>query len=141
MVTDNSTESDDMMQDAWSLGECEGHVLFLLNGIAIETEKLLEILNRQHWDQFRSPSDMCARYSMQACGSCDRVECGDNTSPAKKRIRELEKEVRAQYVKGLKAGLTRFAWWKDGEQQVGSCGTTLKKAMEDADKEHGKDGS
>ena len=30
---------------------------------------------------------------------------------------------------GYKEGLTAFAWWKDGVQYVGSCGTTLKEAL------------
>lgn len=34
------------------------------------------------------------------------------------------------YQKGYKDGLTTFAWWKDGEQFVGSCGTPLKDAIE-----------
>lgn len=39
------------------------------------------------------------------------------------------------FIKGLKEGITLYAWWKDGTQYVGSCGTTLKKALEDVDKE------
>jgi len=32
-------------------------------------------------------------------------------------------------------GLTRFAWWKDGKQYVGTCGTTLAQAIGDLRKE------
>lgn len=34
----------------------------------------------------------------------------------------------------LKDGITLFAWWKDGTQYVGTCGTTLKEALEKIDK-------
>lgn len=33
------------------------------------------------------------------------------------------------YDKGLRDGIQMFAWWKDGVQYVGSCGTTLKDAL------------
>lgn len=39
------------------------------------------------------------------------------------------------YIRGLKDGVTMYAWWKDGRQNVGTCGATLKKALEDIDKE------
>jgi hypothetical protein len=32
---------------------------------------------------------------------------------------------------GVIEGIERFAWWMDGEQYVGTCGTTLKRAVED----------
>jgi len=34
------------------------------------------------------------------------------------------------YDEGFKAGLKTFAWWKDGVEQVGTCGTTLKDAQD-----------
>lgn len=33
------------------------------------------------------------------------------------------------YRAGMKAGLTEFAWWKDGTQYVGTCGTMLADAV------------
>lgn len=33
------------------------------------------------------------------------------------------------YEQGYKAGLTAYAWWKNGVQYVGTCGTTLKEAL------------
>jgi len=41
----------------------------------------------------------------------------------------------SDYIKGLKAGVRLYAWWKDGVQYVGTCGTTLKHALERIDKE------
>lgn len=35
------------------------------------------------------------------------------------------------FINGFLAGLQEYAWWKDGVQYVGSCGTTLKEAMEE----------
>lgn len=39
------------------------------------------------------------------------------------------------YKQGLKDGITRFAWWKDGTQYVGTCGNTLKNALKEIDNE------
>ena len=36
---------------------------------------------------------------------------------------------RSAYLRGLAAGFCVFAWWKDGIQYVGSCGTKLVDAM------------
>ena len=33
------------------------------------------------------------------------------------------------FQEGYKAGLTAYAWWKDGVQYVGTSGTTLKEAL------------
>ena len=34
------------------------------------------------------------------------------------------------YLKGVEDGLRAYAWWKDGVQYVGTCGTTLDEAIE-----------
>lgn len=47
----------------------------------------------------------------------------------------LNKSIRIALKEGVIEGLTRYAWWKNGVQYVGSCGTTLKKALDDVDKE------
>jgi len=39
-----------------------------------------------------------------------------------------EAEIRA-YYEGKIDGVRLFAWWKDGEQYVGTCGNTLKEAQ------------
>jgi hypothetical protein len=39
-----------------------------------------------------------------------------------------------QRREGIIEGLTRFAWWKDGCQYVGTCGTTLAQAIDDLDR-------
>jgi len=46
-----------------------------------------------------------------------------------------EKAIREAFIAGLKSGITRYAWWKDGKQEVGTCGHTLKQALEKVDRE------
>lgn len=41
-----------------------------------------------------------------------------------------------EYKRGLKNGVFIYAWMKDGVFYVGSCGTTLKQALNDIDKEY-----
>ena len=40
------------------------------------------------------------------------------------------------WLNGFIAGLREYAWWRDGEQQVGSCGTTLREAIDRAKSEY-----
>ena len=42
-------------------------------------------------------------------------------------------EIKSAYLQGYLDGMSSFAHWKDGVQYVGTCGTTLKKAIEDID--------
>ena len=39
--------------------------------------------------------------------------------------------VNLAFREGYKAGVTAFAWWKDGEQQVGTTGTRLRDVLRD----------
>ncbi len=39
-----------------------------------------------------------------------------------------------RYREGYEDGLRAYAWWKDGIEYVGSCGTTLKQALREAEK-------
>lgn len=45
-----------------------------------------------------------------------------------------EREINAKYD-GMIEGITLYAHWKDGVQYVGTTGKTLKKALEDVEKE------
>ena len=45
-------------------------------------------------------------------------------------------EERRIYIEGLKGGVRMYAWWKDGIQYVGTCGVTLKSALERIDREN-----
>lgn len=35
----------------------------------------------------------------------------------------------ASYFEGMRVGMRRYAWWKDGTQFVGTCGQTLSDAI------------
>jgi len=39
------------------------------------------------------------------------------------------------YIDGIKEGVSRYAWMKDGTTFVGTCGRTLKEAYEDIEEE------
>lgn len=41
-------------------------------------------------------------------------------------ISEVTHQDRAAFIAGLRA----YAWWKDGVENVGTCGTTFKEAAE-----------
>lgn len=41
----------------------------------------------------------------------------------------LSKDAVEKYFAGLVAGVRLYAWWKGGEQRVGSTGRTLKEAL------------
>jgi hypothetical protein len=47
--------------------------------------------------------------------------------------REMTAEEYVAYIEGIKEGLRQYAWWKDGVQYVGTCGKTLKQAIEEAE--------
>ncbi len=42
-------------------------------------------------DMFEAPSRLCEKYHVQACHHCERMDCGDNTSEAKRALREANK--------------------------------------------------
>lgn len=49
-----------------------------------------------------------------------------------------EREEIRTYYDGVKEGLWRYAWWKDGTQYVGTMGTTLKEAIAKVEEEMNK---
>jgi len=40
-----------------------------------------------------------------------------------------------EYFNGIVEGVRLYAWWKDGEQYVGTCGKTLKEAISDIEED------
>lgn len=44
----------------------------------------------------------------------------------KNEIKDLKEESHLYYRAGFIDGLSQMAWWKDGEQYVGTSGTRLK---------------
>jgi hypothetical protein len=52
-------------------------------------------------------------------------------------LKELTDErIRLAHLNGVIEGLRMYSWYKDGTQYVGTCGTTLKKAIEEVEKEY-----
>jgi hypothetical protein len=46
------------------------------------------------------------------------------------RLKSERDEARALVLESYIAGLSAYAWWKDGVEYVGTCGTRLKDAIE-----------
>jgi hypothetical protein len=46
-----------------------------------------------------------------------------------------EREEIHTYYDGVKEGIWKYAWWKDGVQYVGTSGKTLKEAIADVEAE------
>ena len=54
----------------------------------------------------------------------------ENLGVISEAIQKKVKEARAEgYLEGYKAALRRYAHWHDGVLYVGSCGTTLQRAL------------
>ena len=43
----------------------------------------------------------------------------------------IEQQAELSFKAGIKEALFQYAWWKDGVQYVGTCGTTLNKALKE----------
>lgn len=43
----------------------------------------------------------------------------------------LDKNYKAAHKNGMVEGVSLYAHWRDGEQYVGTCGKTLKKAIKE----------
>ena len=48
-----------------------------------------------------------------------------------RRVAKAQAEI--SFKAGIKEGIWMFAWWKDGVQYVGTCGKTLKEALDEVD--------
>lgn len=46
--------------------------------------------------------------------------------------KDMSEALQTAWFQGHVHGLQEYAWWKDGVQYVGTCGTTLKDAIADA---------
>lgn len=49
-----------------------------------------------------------------------------------------EKDEIRVFYDGVKEGIWKYAWWKDGIQYVGTTGKTLKQALAEVDEERKK---
>lgn len=50
---------------------------------------------------------------------------------------ELSEAERLAYRAGFEDGIKAYAWYKDGTQYVGTCGTTLKRAVREIEGTYG----
>ena len=50
----------------------------------------------------------------------------------------MERPKGSEYYEGLREGVRRWAWWKNGVQYVGSTGTTLSEALRQVNEEEMK---
>jgi len=48
----------------------------------------------------------------------------------------MSEALQTAWLRGYIEGLKAYAWWKDGVQYVGSCGTTLSEAVSRARREY-----
>ena len=72
------------------------------------------------------------------------VACRESAPRMAREIRQLWVEKNALkedqnqiFLSGFINGIKEYAWWKDGTQYVGTCGTTLAKAIDSAKAEAG----
>lgn len=49
----------------------------------------------------------------------------------------IKDPIKAAYRKGVEEGIRKYAWWKDGAEFVGTCGTSLTTALRNMDEEAG----
>jgi hypothetical protein len=68
------------------LGAILGDDDSLLNG----AKRLQRQVDQLKTDTLKSPSQICREQHVQNCQFCDRMDCGDNTSEAKKQIATLK---------------------------------------------------
>lgn len=86
-----------------------------------------------------------AGQAMMSCDKCAKVivDLGVETTKYEREAIRLEARhdadtkainqlVAGGYLRGVIEGMRRFAHWRDGVEEVGTCGTTLKKAIADA---------
>jgi FtsZ-binding cell division protein ZapB len=90
-----------------------------------EESGILERLKEENRQlALEAPSDTCARTNLQKCHCCDRIECGDNFSPAKKEIRKLTLQLDRLKVdkycweRIAKAGRDRFREYREKERKT-----------------------
>lgn len=46
-------------------------------------------------------------------------------------LNKITCDLEEAYNRGFVDGVTKYAWWRDGTQYVGTCGITLKDAVKD----------
>ena len=88
------------------------------------------------YDELLKQSDLLTLGLLQEKGRVARLEkelkeLKANHNKHTGRMYEMANEARKQ---GRIEGLSEYAWWKDGVQYVGTCSTTLKQAIANAER-------
>ncbi len=79
--------------------------------------------------------EMCSDYNYKLQKQVDLLILGllqekREVATIKDRLNNMKYATNSkEFRSGYNAGLTAYAWWKEGVQYVGTCGTTLKKAL------------
>jgi len=76
-----------------------------------------------------SKCDKCGSDLVPMCPDCGDPDVGRIS----RRCVDLEAKTAKVRRDAYEEGLRAFAWWKDGVQYVGSCGTTLADAIRELD--------
>ena len=99
----------------------------------INPEYLQEALDKIDWLE-SSIKKLMEDSSLKSFAKRESERADSNGRYASNMEVELMKakaEIKLSYQKGLEEGLRMFAWWKDGVQYVGTCGTTLAEALKE----------
>lgn len=107
--------------------------LLLLLGLGASSKAGLRVIARE---ALKHLSQACDRLEAET-KRADEAEIGAKVELAFSNIldkcRESFKQLQEKLVEqeriGYEKGLEAYAWWKDGVQYVGTCGTTLRQAL------------
>jgi len=62
------------------------------------------------------------------------AEIPDSAAPIIEGVAKEFAAIRQRsYFQGIREGISRFAWWKDGEQFIGTTGRKLRQALDEVD--------
>ena len=73
--------------------------------------------------------ERCTKYANKA------AELDECNRALEAKVQKLEGLVKDAWKEGCKSALEHYAWWRDGVEYVGTCGTTLKQALDDLEEE------
>jgi hypothetical protein len=65
----------------------------LMHGVEFKLGRVEQWAEQANRLRFASPSQICHETHCQNCSHCEAINCCDNTSPAKRRISELESQL------------------------------------------------
>lgn len=108
----------------WSMLKCKWAVFQADPKPPIETSKVIAELQ-----------NLCS-----GCAATGDKLAADICLDAIREIKQLKEKQKDLFLSAFIQGLREYAWWKDGTQYVGTCGTTLAQAIVRAQAERGTAG-